>query len=620
MTELRIDIETYSSEDLRIANVYRYTEADDFDVMMAYWSFDGGPVQGSTDPDEILALPLRDSSVLKVAHNAQFERVCFSRFLGLKPGRYLDPREWDCTAVLAAEYGWPRGLDNLAKALGVEEKDSAGTALINWFCMPDRNGKRRMPADHPEKWAQFEAYCKQDVVTLNQVREILREWPSQTERKIWLADQRINDRGIRFDREMVTMAVATGERDRARAEAELAGLLDVDNPGSVQQFTAGLARLGLEVPNLRAETVTALLDGDLEHEQRRALELRQRIALVASKKYQAVLAAGSPDDRLRGQFVFHGAHTGRWSSRGVQIQNLPRVAWYSKAEEKALSQQSLTTLMEARISAGVLDLRLGNDLDPETLKGLVRSLFLGPFTVVDYSAIEARGLAWLAGESWVLEAFREKRDIYVETATRMSTPDRPLNRQQGKVAVLALGYAGGVNSLRNMGADGTDEELQALVYAYRRANLKIKNLWTNLEGVFMDGGQAGRLRVQKVKKDRLLVLPSGRALTYHDVRVAEGPRGPRITFQDPKGFRNDTYGGRLAENATQAICRDILAGAILNLEAEGYPVVGHVHDEAIIEGEYPVQEVAAVMCRLPKWAKGFPLDAEGFTCSRYRKD
>lgn len=601
---LYIDVETFSDVDLTKYGVYRYAESPGFEILMAAWSLDGSETRVAVGRDEVEAIPgLRDSAVLKVAHNAQFERVCFSAFFGLPAGQYLDPEEWEDTAALAAVAGYPRGLGALAVTLGAQEKDEAGTALINWFCKPDRKGQRRLPQDHPEKWDQFVAYCAQDVDTLRDVHGLLPGWPSDLERRVFMVDQRINDRGIKVDLEMAEACIAADEEGRARAGEELKDLLGIDNPGSVPQITAALEETGIKLPNMRAETLDALLAGNkLTEVQRRALELRQLTALVAARKYSAALGSCSEDGRLRGQFRFFGAHTGRWSSRGVQIQNLPRVA---------LDQTE----------GHILDLLLGGNPGPEVLKGLVRSLFVGPFTVVDYSSIEARGLAWLAGEEWVLQAFREKRDIYVETANRMSTPARPLTRQQGKVAVLALGYQGGVNALRNMGAEGTDEQLSTLRDLYREANPRTKRLWFSMERAFIEGGKAGRLEVVKTNRgrDRELILPSGRALTYRGVKVVGSGRDQRILFDDPKGHRADTYGGRLVENATQAVCRDILAEALVALDAAGYNVVGHVHDEAIVDGEAPVDEIAAVMCRLPKWARGLPIAAEGFVTQRYRK-
>ena len=601
---LSIDLETYSDVDLTKYGVYRYVESPQFEILMAAWSLDGSETRVAVGREEIEAIPgLNDPAVLKVAHNAQFERVCFSAFFGLPAGQYLDPEAWEDTAALAAVVGYPRGLGALAVALGAQEKDEAGTALINWFCKPDRKGQRRLPQDHPEKWDQFVAYCAQDVDTLREVHDLLPGWPSDLERRVFMVDQRVNDRGIKVDLEMAEACIAADEEGRAQAGEELKDLLGIDNPGSVPQITAALEKTGLKLPSLRADGIKKLLaSGELTQVQTRALELRQLTALVAARKYAAALGSSSADGRLRGQFRFFGAHTGRWSSRGVQIQNLPRAEL-------------------AQTEGHILDVLLGNNPGPEVLKGLVRALFVGPFTVVDYSAIEARGLAWVAGEEWVLEAFRNKRDIYVETANRMSTPSNPMTRQHGKVAVLALGYQGGKDALRNMGATGTDEELTVLRDLYREANPKIRRLWFSMERAFVEGGTAGRLKVQKANRgrDRHLILPSGRALIYRGVRVVGSGRDQRILFDDPKGYDADTYGGRLVENAVQATCRDVLAQALVSLDDAGYKVVGHVHDEVIVDGRASVDEISSVMCRMPGWARGLPLDAEGFVTQRYRK-
>jgi DNA polymerase len=483
----------------------------------------------------------------------------------------------------------PRSLDKLAKALEVEQKDSAGTTLINLFCKP-RRGKRTMPEDEPEKWAQFVEYCRQDVVTLRAVHQALPE-QSEFERLVWLADQRVNDAGIKVDLEMAEVAVKVGTENAAKAMDELRRMMGISNPNSVIQFKRGLAELGLALPDLQAETIETALVGELEEDQRRALVLRQESALVAAKKYQAALTVAGSDGRVRGQFLYFGAHTGRWSSRGIQVQNMPR--------EQADHPE-----------AAILDLKLGLGCDAQTLKKIVRQMLVGPFTVVDYSAIEARALAWVAGEKWALEAFAEGRDIYVETAKRMGVK----TRQQGKVAVLALGYQGGPGALRNMGAEGSEDKLQRMKHQWRRANPRIVRLWYQLEEAFKHGGKAGRLSVEKDGSNRLLVLPSGRPLVYREVRA-----GQNITFQDPRGYRTDTYGGRLVENAVQAIQRELLAHALVELVQADYPVVLHVHDEIAVEGVYPVEEISKIMCDAPSWADGLPISAEGHVCQRYSK-
>lgn len=623
---LYIDIETYSDIDLRKSNAYRYTESDQFLILMAGYAVGDDPVEMVFGSDVFDIPGLWDPRVEKVAHNAAFERICFSqvqREMLLLEGRvdpaelegwFIRPQEWTDTQALAALAGYPQKLEQLAHALGGEQKDSAGTLLINWFCKPDRKGQRRLPEDHLEKWAQFVEYCRQDVVTLRDVHKKLPTWPTEHEREVYLADQRINDRGIRVDTVMAQAAIDAQEDNKLGQFREMQELTGLENPNSNVQLLGWLKSQDVEVENLQAATVTALLKSDQHETVHRVLELRQELALVAAKKYQAALDRVNADGRLRGSFAYHGAHTGRWAGRGVQLQNLPSA---SLAEKDAPGE-----VVDRTISAAVLDLYLGYGADAKTLKALVRPMFTGPFTVVDYSAIEARVVAWLAGEEWALQAFRDGRDIYVETAERMGG----MTRKEGKVAVLALGYNGGIGSLKAMGAEGSDEKLQYLVTQWRNANPAIVQFWADMQKAFRNGGQAGRIRVEKDGRDRRVILPSGRSMVYHDVRERWvekwGQQVKQLSFQDPKPpyLRVDTYGGRLTENVTQAVARDVLAGALVSLDRAGYDVVGHVHDEVLVHGTYPVEEIAGVLNDLPAWAEGLPIDAAGYTCPRYRKD
>lgn len=608
MTTLYIDIETYSTTDIKWG-VYRYSEDPEFLVLMAAWAIDDDPTQVAIGHEEIAAIPhlLDDSNVVvRVAHNAQFERVCLSRLAALPVGSYLPPEAWEDTMALMAEWGYPQSLEEGAKALGAEPKDGAGKDLIRWFCQPARNGKRRLPEDHPEKWAAFVEYCRQDVDTMRDMHKRLLAkhgaWPTEQERQVWIADQKVNDRGITVDLELAAHAVEAASANTEEAKAEAMAITGVENPNSPAQL---LSWFGGLVPDLKADTVrAALARDDLTADQRRVLELRQGMALTAHKKFQVALDAASPDGRLRGGFRFFGAHTGRWAGRGLQLQNMPRAGFESETDQ----------------DAALLDLRLGLGADPHTLKALVRPLLVGPFTVCDYSAIEARVVAWLAGESWALEAFAEGRDIYVETANRMGGG---MGRKEGKVAVLALGYNGGVGSLRAMGGDalGGEAVLQRIVDQWRGANRNIVRLWGRLERAFYYGGQAGdRLTVEADGSDRLVRLPSGRAVVYHQVRAS---RDGRLSFQDPRQrWRTDTYGGRLVENITQAVARDVLGAALVRLDEEGHRVVGHVHDEVIVESspESSLAAIRRVMVTPTEWSDGLPLAAAGYSCGRYRKD
>lgn len=620
---LYVDIETRSRVNLKKSNVYRYTTDPDFQILMAAWSLDGSPVVAETTPEGIAAIPgLRDPGVEKVAHNAAFERVCFSQFFGMPEGDYLDPAEWDDTMPLASEHGFPATLDGAAKALGAQQKDSAGAHLIRFFCVPTKTGEFNRPEDHPEKWQQFVDYCVGDVETLIGIAERLPAWPPG-ERELFIADQRINDRGIALDRRLADEAVDAGEFNLMEQELEFISLTGVRNPASLPQVQAWFKDRGMPLPNLQAATVEAKLE-ELQRAPAaardevaiRVLELRQDLALVAPKKYISALESVSHDDRLRGAFRFFGAHTGRWSGRGTQLHNLPR-AQLDTEEQTAMA---------------INNLHGGGRASSYELKALVRALFTGPFVVSDYSAIEARVVAWLAGEQWVLDAFEEGRDIYVETAGRMFGLDpeaAKARRSEGKVAVLALGYNGSVGSLRAMGADGSEAKLKGLVNRWRAANPAIVNMWAELDRIFHSGGElsSGLIRVEADGRDRFVRLPSGRAITYHGVavRMEQGPYGPRrrLTFRDPRKnwARVDTYGGRLTENVTQAVARDVLGGALLELADRGYPVVGHVHDEVLVEGgPEDLEGVVEAMCAPLPWAAGLPIDAEAFTTTRYRKD
>lgn len=599
---LHIDLETYSATPIT-AGVYRYTEDPTFRILMAAWSLDGGPVRVAVGDAEIRAIPGLDSTLTKVAHNAQFERICLSRFFGLPVGQYLPPEQFHDTMGVAAELGYPQKLANLAAALGGEQKDTAGTRLIRLFCVPNRKGHRVLPEERPEEWAEFVAYCAQDVVTLVDVDRKMGGWPTEVEHRVWLADQRINDRGLAIDVPLALAAVTATDDNRMVQELELSTLTGVANPGSNVQLLAWLRASGLPFPDMRAETVATALGGPLTDVQRRVLELRQDLALVAAKKYPAALASVSSDGRLRGGFRFFGAHTGRWTGRGVQPHNLPRAGFKDPVDEEA----------------AIVDLKLGFGAESQTLKMLVRALLMGPFTVADYAQIEARVVAWLAGERWALKAFEDGRDIYVETAARMSTPGNTLTRAQGKVAVLALGYNGGVDSLCAMGAEGSDNTLQLLVDQWRWANPAIVALWNTMGSAFRSGGPVGaHMSVEKHGRDRLIRLPSGRAIAYRDVRWDFDESGwQQASFADARG-RTKTYGGRLVENATQAIARDILAEALIRLENGGFDVVGHVHDEVLCE-RGSVDQIVKILCDPPGWAAGLPIDASGFTCNRYRK-
>lgn len=628
MKNLDIDIETYCELDLKKVGVYAYTEHPSFRILMAAYSVDDAPVRITTDLEEIKRIPgLWDDAVTKTAHNANFERVCFSRLAGLPTGQYLDPENWRDTQAIAANWGYPQKLERLAPALNVEHKDSAGTRLISLFSKPNsRTGLRTRPEDKPEDWELFKSYCVQDVVVLGAVRrELVRRHGgfAPGEFKIWCADARVNDRGIETDLALAAAASEANGDVKAGALVEIGRITGVANPNSRNQLLTWLnaqPHPALEVlDDIRAETVRDLLKiENLPATARQVLELRQATSLTTASKYDAALRRCSEDRRLRGAFRYFGAHTGRWSGQGVQLQNLARDSAKTDTEAVELATRVV----------------IGTPVTAQDLKKLVRSMFVGPFTVCDYSAIEARVLAWLAGEQWVLDAFRAGRDIYVETASRMFGVDyeaaRAL-RQKGKVAVLALGYGGGLVSMRAMGADGNDDEVKMHIQQWRAANPNIVRFWRILDNAFRaGGGRVGEyisVRKDVTSRQMQIVLPSGRAVCYREPRIIRaekfGEMRDVLSFIDTTtGTRVQTYGGRLTENVTQAVARDLLAHALVEMDAIGVPAVAHVHDEVLVDGGN-VDTVAAIMGEdenfRPAWAEGLPLSAEGYQCKRYRK-
>lgn len=643
---LSIDIETRSSVNLKDANVYRYVIDPNFEILMASYAVDDGPVLDVIGQDDVLDIPgLFDPKVKKVAHNAGFERVCFSAASGLPEGTYIHPREWDCTLALASTFGYPRSLKNLGKFIGGEEKDEAGTALVKFFCVPNKDGTFNSGDDHPEKWEAFVRYCNQDTATHREAYFHFMDlggWPTNAERNTWIVDQLINDRGIHINIPMAIKAKRAAELNAIDQKKRITELSGIDNPNSVPQMKRWVAEELIDnCPNMQAKTLEALLlSGDLEPHQREVLELRGELAMASSKKYGAALASVCSDSRLRGTLSYHGAHTGRWSGRGTQIQNLPSAAFKDDWDE--LFDEPIKGSGLLKQEACIQNLLDGERVSPLDLKRLVRPMFDGAgkgLTVVDYSSIEAVVIGWLAGESWLLRAFEDHRDLYVETAKRLGPQ---FGRKEGKIATLALGFAGGIGSLQAFGAEGSAAELQVLVKAWRAANPNIVNLWRLLDSAF--DPSSGSTRVGKHlmvthSKNRHgvstnLHLPSGRVLRYHDVRyeryrVVDEATGrakmkeswrfinPGIPFS--KTARKGTYGGRLTENVVQATARDLLASGLVGLEKAGYKVVGHVHDEVLIEGIHPIDEIEAIFCKSPSWAVGLPFRGDGGHTDRYRK-
>jgi len=672
---LHLDIETYSSLNLRQHGVYAYAESPDFRLLLLAYAFDDGPVElvqpelGDKIPGRVL-VALASLAVTKMAHNAQFERVCLSVWirsrpeyaeiredlpmLDLGPGEYLDPRGWFCTMIHAASCGYPLDLDTASRVALENEKlhkDSRGKALIRKFCGPvtptERNGwrDRNRPADFPLDWKEFGEYCRQDVVAERALGVVMDAFPLHSgEGPLWVLDQTINDRGVRVDPPLVYAAIKADEAYKKRMIEEALQLVpSVDNPKSVKQMKDWiLESTGEVVESLNKKTVPALLKTCNCEITRRMLEIRQELSKTSVSKYQAMARNLGHADRVRGLLQFNGAgRTGRWAGRLVQVQNLP--------------QNHLPDLERARALVRDGDVETVEMLYPSlpaVLSELIRTAFIPQdgckFVVADFSAIEARVISWLAGEDWRLEVFRTHGKIYEASAAQMFkvpiesiTKTSPM-RQRGKVAELALGYQGGENAMIAMGALDNGlarEELKPLVSKWRAANKKIVKLWAKAEDAVMtvlDGEPkatiCGRVRVYMKKRTLLLELPSGRRLCYVNARLEPHQKFSgqwSIVYdgvgQERKSWgRVDSYGGKLTENIVQAIARDLLADSMLRLAAAGFRIVMHVHDEVVLEvprsDATALQRACAIMGQAPAWADGLPLRADGYECEFYKKD
>ena len=643
-TLMGLDLETYSSAPLPRCGVYRYCDAPDFEILLFSYAFDDEPVQtidlasGETLPLEVISA-LEDPGIIKVAYNAQFERVCLSRYLG----HWLDPHQWRCTMVMAAYLTLPGRLADAAVALGTTEKKmEEGKDLIRYFSVPCKPTKtnggrtRNLPADAPEKWAVYRQYNAQDVETERAIRKALEKFPlPEQEWELYALDQQINDRGVRVDKKLVKNAIAVDAVFAQAACQRAKELTGLENPGSVNQLKAWLADQDMPMESLARKIVqekAAQADGIVAE----LLNLRLELSKTSVKKYEAMARCVCRDGRVHGLLQFYGANrTGRWAGRLVQAQNLP--------------QNHLPDLDLAREIVKIGDEELLDALFasvPGTLSELIRTAFIPKdgcrFLVSDFSAIEARVLAWLANEEWVLEEFRGKGKIYEATASRMfHIPQESIvkgnpnyeYRQKGKQATLSCGYGGGVGALKAMGAKMPEDEMQPLVDAWRAANPNIVAFWSALDRAARTvirkktSARVGKVTLYWQDDKMFMRLPSGRNLCYQSPHFTENRFGSdAIGYYAPNAAGQmvvqETFGGKLAENATQAIARDILAHALLTLEKNGYPVVFHVHDEAVIEmpiGQGALEEACRLMAIAPDWAKDLPLRADGYECAYYQK-
>lgn len=646
MQTLSIDLETYSDQPLAKTGVYRYVESPDFEILLFAYSVDGGPVQqidlacGEKIPSEVLSA-LEDETVTKLAFNANFERICLSRFLDYPTGDYLEPDSWKCSMVWAAYMGLPLSLEGTGAVLGLEkQKLSEGKDLIKYFCQPcaptKSNGQRtrNLPKHSLDKWLAFKRYNIRDVETEMSIQARLSKYPVPN--SVWEEyhlDQEINDRGVGLDMELVRQAIQMDGRSRSELTQAMKELTSLDNPNSVQQMKQWLADNGVETDTLGKKAVAELLK-TAPPQLQKVLTLRQQLAKSSVKKYQAMETAVCADGRARGMFQFYGANrTGRWAGRIIQMQNLP--------------QNHLDDLSEARglVRAGNFDAleTLYEDV-PDTLSQLIRTAFVPQenrkFIVADFSAIEARVIAWLAGEKWRQDVFAAGKDIYCASASHMfgvPVEKHGVNghlRQKGKIAELALGYGGSVGALKAMGAlemGLSEDELPALVSAWRQANPKIVQFWWAVDRAVMDAVTRKTTTkthgiVFSARNGMLFItLPSGRSLAYVKPKIGTNKfGGDCITYEGVGGTKKwerlDSYGPKFVENIVQATSRDILCYAMRTLRC--CSIVMHIHDEVVIEADrrMSLQAVCDQMGRTPPWAKGLRLRADGYETDFYKKD
>lgn len=647
MINISIDLETYSDVDLPKCGVYKYAESPQFEILLFAYSVDDGEVQvvdlasGEEIPPEIL-YAITDNSVTKWAFNANFERICLSKYLGLSNGEYLDPTSWKCTMTWAAYLGLPLSLEGAGAVLGLEQqKLKEGKDLIKYFCVPclptKANGgrTRNLPTHAPEKWRLFKSYNKRDAEVEMSIQSRLSKFP--VPEFVWEEyhlDQRINDRGICLDMELVRNAIAFDERSRKTLTTAMQDLTNLENPNSVTQMKQWLSENGLETNTLGKKAVAELIKS-APAELQQVLILRQQLAKSSVKKYTAMENAVCNDNRARGMFKFYGANrTGRWAGKNVQLQNLPQNHIPDLEQARELVKCGDYTALEM----------LYEDI-PDTLSQLIRTAFVPQnnhkFIVADFSAIEARVLSWLSGEKWRSEVFRTGGDIYCASASQMfgvPVEKHGVNghlRQKGKIAELALGYGGSVGALKAMGAIEmglAEDELQPLVDSWRTANPNIVRFWWEVDRCVKETvkmrttTQTHNIKFIYQSGILFIELPSGRRLSYIKPRMGENRfGGESVTYEGigatKKWERLESYGPKFVENIVQAISRDILCYAMKNL-SRSWGIVAHVHDEVIIEcdKDTSLAEVCEVMGRTPPYASGLLLRADGYECEFYKKD
>ena len=642
---LAMDLETYSDVDIKECGLYKYTESDAFEILLFGYSIDDGPVQiidltaGEEIPEDIVRM-ICDDNTIKTSFNANFEMACLSRHLGVD----LQPESWRCSAAQAHILALPMSLMGVGEVLGFEKKKmEEGKELIKYFCQPCKPTKsnggrtRNLPKHAPDKWELFKKYCIRDVEVEMQIRQRLHKYPiSDFEQRVFCLDHKINKRGIKVDMELVDHAVECDGiyKDKAYDRAvELSGL---SNPNSLPQLKGWLSEHGIEAESLSKEAVENLID-ETDGDVKEMLELRKTMSKTSIKKYEAIIRSVCKDDRVRGLYQYYGANrTGRFSGRLVQMQNLPN----SKLPSLEIAREALKIG-----SYDELDFLYDNIQD--TLSGLIRTAFVAKegcrFIVSDESAIEARILAWLAGEDWRIKAFEEGKDIYCASASAMfgvPVEKDGINgdlRKKGKIAELALGYGGAVGALTSMGAlkmGLSEEELPNLVTSWRNSNPAIYNFWWDCDNAAINAitgkcaTRVGRVSFTYENGMMFIKLPSGRRLAYVKPRMMLNKYGKEgISYwgvgENKKWMRIETYGPKLVENIVQATARDILVEGMLRIDKAGLDIVGHIHDEVIVEAPYgvsSVEEINGFLATVPEWAEGLPLAAAGFESPFYKKD